>query len=138
MKKKPKVLVVDDEVDFGETLAERLELRGFDTKFAENIEEAHIFIEQGWIPDVILLDLKMPKIDGLKGVEIFKKSVPSACILMITGHGSVSAGIEGMKKGIYDYLIKPVDLEELIGKINECLKMKNKNNLKSKLDCEAS
>ncbi|QER42687.1 response regulator [Thermodesulfobacterium sp. TA1] len=124
MKIKPKVLIIDDEVDFGETLAERLELRDFESRFTESIEEALALLEQNWIPDIILLDLKMPKIDGIKGIEILRKVAPYASILMITGHGSVSVAIESMKKGICDYLFKPIELEELISKINECLKNK--------------
>lgn len=120
--KNHKVLIVDDEIEFAETLAERLEMRKFEVKFAESIESAISLIEGGWKPEVILLDLKMPKVSGLEGAEIFKKLLPSVHIIMLTGHGSITSGIESMKRGICDYFVKPVDLEELINRIYECLK----------------
>ena len=117
---KIKVLIIDDELEFASTLSERLALRGFDAMHAESAEEAISLISEGWPPDVALLDLKMPGIDGLKTLEMLKENDPAICVIMITGHGSTASGIEGMKRGLCDYMMKPVDIADLVAKINEC------------------
>ncbi len=119
---KPRVLIIDDEIEFAETLAERMIMRNFEVEFAESIENALVLIEKGWIPEVILLDLKLPKVSGLEGFEILKKVIPSVHIIMITGYGSITSGIESMKKGFCDYFVKPIIIDELINRIYKCLK----------------
>lgn len=112
------VLIVDDEVEFASTLAERLELRNIKTVVMNNGEDALAFVNHA-PPDVVVLDLKMPTLNGLDVLKGIKSINPDIEVIILTGHGSTSAGIEGMENGAFDYIMKPVDLLELIEKINQ-------------------
>jgi DNA-binding response OmpR family regulator len=114
-----RILIVDDELDFGSTLAERLELRGFVAKAVGGAEEAVAALASGWRPDVVLLDLMMPGVDGLATLDLIKQHDPRIEVIILTGHGSTESGIIGMRRGLFDYLMKPVDIGELIARINE-------------------
>lgn len=114
-----KILIVDDEMEFGSTLAERLELRGFTAKAVSCAEEALTVLTSDWQPQVVLLDLMMPGIDGLTTLDLIKKHDPRIQVIILTGHGSTESGIIGMQRGLFDYLMKPVDIGELVSKINE-------------------
>lgn len=114
-----RVLIVDDEVEFAATLAERLRLRGFDALAVSGADEAMARIHGGFGPDVVVLDLKMPDVDGLAALSLLKQEDPTLEVILLTGHGSTTAAIEGMQRGLFDYLVKPVDIGELIGKIRE-------------------
>jgi DNA-binding NtrC family response regulator len=114
-----RVLVVDDETDFAVTLAERLRLRGFDALAVGGAEEAMARIHGGFSPDVVLLDLRMPGVDGLAALSLLKREDAAMEVILLTGHGSTQAAIEGMQRGLFDYLVKPVDIGELVGKIEE-------------------
>ncbi len=112
------VLLVDDEKDFVESLAQRLELRDFNVKTAIDGSEAVKLVEDNEF-DVIVLDVKMP---GKSGIETFKEIreiEKIAQIIMLTGHATVETAIEGMKIGAFDYLMKPTDTKELIDKIEK-------------------
>jgi len=74
-------------------------------------------IQGGWRPAVVIVDLKMPGIDGIETLSLIKQHDPTIEVILLTGHGSTTAGIEGMNKGLFDYLMKPVDIAELIEKI---------------------
>ena len=113
-----KVLVVDDEIEFATTLVARLKLRKYKTTMATSSEQALIAIEKE-IPDVLVLDLKMPDVDGMELLAQLKKTNPEIEVIMLTGHGSFETGIEGMKLGAFDYLMKPVDLDVLLNKIKD-------------------
>lgn len=117
--KRIKVMIVDDETDFAETLAERLELRDFAVRLASGAEEAMTTLQTGWTPDVVLLDLKMPGLDGLETLSLIKKHNQKIKIILVTGHGSTSAGMEGMNKGLFDYLMKPIDIGVIVERIKE-------------------
>ena len=114
-----KILIVDDEMEFGTTLAERLELRGFAAKAVSGAQEALAVLASDWQPQVILLDLMMPGIDGLATLDLIKKHDPRIQVIILTGHGSTESGIIGMQRGLFDYLMKPVDIGELVSKIKE-------------------
>ena len=114
-----RILIVDDELDFGATLAERLELRGFAAKAVGGAEEALTVLAAGWQPEVVLLDLMMPGVDGLATLDLIKQRDPRIQVIILTGHGSTESGIIGMQRGLFDYLMKPVDIGELIARINE-------------------
>ncbi len=114
-----KILIVDDETEFGSTLAERLELRGFAAKAVSGAEEALTVLTSDWRPQVVLLDLMMPGIDGLTTLDLIKKHDPRIQVIILTGHGSTESGIIGMRRGLFDYLMKPVDIGELVSKIKE-------------------
>ncbi len=104
-----RVLVVDDEVDFASALAVRLRRRGYD---AEAVFSGTAAIEQARKTeyDAILLDLKMPGMDGLETIRQLRKIDPHAQVVVLTGHGTVAAGIEGMQIGAADFLQKPADI----------------------------
>ena len=113
-----KVLLVDDEQDFLETLSSRLEMRGLKVSAVTSGEQASaVAKEQEY--DAIVVDLSMPGIDGLETLKRIKANTPNAEIIMLTGHGSVASGVEAMKLGAGDFLQKPVELTELMSKIGE-------------------
>lgn len=114
-----RVLIVDDEVDFAGTLAERLRLRGFDALAVSGADEALARLHGGFGPDVVVLDLKMPGVDGLALLSLLKQEDARLEAILLTGHGSTTAAIEGMQRGLFDYLVKPVDIGELVEKIRE-------------------
>ncbi len=119
------VLIVDDEVEFASTLAERLELRNIKTVVMNNGEDALVSVHTT-PPDVVVLDLKMPDLNGLEVLKGIKSINSDIEVIILTGHGSTAAGIEGMEKGAFDYLMKPIDLAELMGKINQAFEKRHK------------
>lgn len=113
-----RVLLVDDEQDFLETLSSRLEVRGLKVSAVTSGEQAVAEAKQQDY-DAIIVDLSMPGIDGLETLKRIKADNPNAEIIMLTGHGSVQSGVEAMKLGAGDFLQKPVELSELMSKIGE-------------------
>ncbi|HSR36590.1 MAG TPA: response regulator [Desulfurivibrionaceae bacterium] len=111
------VLIIDDEHDFAVTLAERLQLRNFEAKAVGSADEAMALLQDGWRPAVVIVDLKMPGLDGIETLSLIKQHDSTIEVILLTGHGSTNAGIEGMNKGLFDYLMKPVDIGELVEKI---------------------
>lgn len=120
-----KVLLVDDEQDFLETLSNRLEMRGLKVSAVTSGEQAISEARQQDY-DAIVVDLAMPGIDGLETLKRIKADNPNAEIIILTGHASVQSGVEAMKLGAGDFLQKPVELTELMSKIGEA---KNKKML---------
>ena len=114
--RKIRVLLVDDEKDFVDILAKRLEVRDFNVTCVYNGDEAVTGIQSGEY-DVVLLDLLMPGKSGLDILKEMKVVDPLIHIIMLTGHARVDTAIQGMELGAYDYLIKPVETEELVEKI---------------------
>ncbi|UCG81557.1 MAG: response regulator [Desulfobacterales bacterium] len=120
-----RVLVVDDEEDFLETLVNRLEKRNIDTTGVASGEEA-LEVMKKKLFDVVILDVKMPGgIDGIEALREIKKIQPLAEIILLTGHASVETSIEGMKLGAFDYLLKPIKLEELLIKLGQAFEKKD-------------
>ena len=107
-----RVLVVDDEEDFASAIAERLVRRGFGAAAAFSAEEALLTLRQS-PSDVVVLDLKMPGMDGLTALREIRKLDPGVQVIVLTGHGSAASGIEGMQGGAADFLQKPVTIEAL-------------------------
>lgn len=114
----PKVLLVDDEEEFAATLAERLELRGFQVSTANDGEEALRLVHED-PPEVMVLDLKMPGLGGMEVLKQIRSNYPKIPVILLTGLGSTRDGIEGMQLGAFDYLMKPIQIEALIGKVRE-------------------
>lgn len=112
-----RVLVVDDEKDFLESLVKRLNLRGFEAYGAGNAQEALSLLESQSV-DVAVLDIKMPGMDGLQLLRQLKKSHPQVEGIVLTGHASAETGEQGMDQGAFAYLVKPLPLTELIEQIN--------------------
>ena len=117
---KLKVLLVDDEQEFVSTLAERLEFRDIETLVAIDGEQALQMIEEHK-PPLVVLDVLMPGIGGLDVLKRIKRRHPEIQVILLTGHGSTKDGIQGMRQGAFDYLMKPVNIEELIHRMNEAL-----------------
>jgi DNA-binding response OmpR family regulator len=115
-----KVLLVDDEEEFVTTLAERLEMRGFDPSIAISGDQALSMVQDKAF-DLIVLDLMMPGIGGLEVMKQIKSANPDMPIILLTGQGSTKEGMEGMNQGAFDFLMKPLDIEELISQIHEAL-----------------
>lgn len=109
---KPKILLVDDEKEFVLTLSERLETRNLGSAVAYNGEEALLITETD-APDVMVLDLKMPGIDGLEVLRRVKREKPGTEVVILTGHGSEQEKRQAMELGAFAYLEKPVNIDVL-------------------------
>jgi len=120
-----KILLVDDEVEFVSALAERLELRNYEVKTASNALEA-LGLIHGYLPDVIVLDLRIPGMDGIETLKTIKKYDPAIEVIMLTGHGDSQSVEEGMKSGAFEYIMKPVDIGELTSKIDKAKRKREK------------
>lgn len=120
---KPKILIVDDEEKFLSYLSKRLEMREYNVDTSLSGEDALEKVRQHNF-DVVILDVLMPGIDGIEVLREIKKAKPFIEVIMLTGHASVEAGVEGMRLGAYDYVMKPCEAEELISKINKAYERK--------------
>jgi two-component system, OmpR family, response regulator CpxR len=118
-----KVLLVDDEEQFVEVLAQRLETRGFQVSTAFSGDAAIAFIEEHDV-DVVILDVLMPGRNGIDTLQEIRRIRPITEVIMLTGHGTVETAIQGMKYGAYDYLMKPTDTSELMDKITKAYQRK--------------
>ncbi len=107
-----KILVVDDEKDFVEMLSLRLVETGEKVKQAYYGKECIEILEKNAI-DVVILDIKMPGMDGIEVLKEIKKRFPLVEVIMLTGHGTAETAVQGMKIGAFDYLLKPADFEDL-------------------------
>jgi len=123
MSDKPKILIVDDEERFRLTLAKMLTAQGLEVAGVEGGREA--LEELARQPcDVIILDLRMPEMDGIEALAEIKKVHPEIEVIVLTGHASVDAAMEIIKRGGYYYLLKPYPIEELMEKIEAAYERK--------------
>jgi two-component system, OmpR family, response regulator len=118
-----KVLVVDDEEDFVETIVKRLKDRGLETAGALSGRQALEYLDGNDV-DVIILDVKMPGMDGIETLREIKKKRPTVEVIMLTGHGSVESGIQGLQLGAYNYIMKPVPLNDLLQQMAQAYERK--------------
>ena len=109
--------------DFVQTLAKRLTLRRFNVYTASRAERVFASLDEHPI-DVVVLDVKMPDLDGIEATQTIKNSYPLVEIILLTGHASLEASLEGMRKGAFDYLLKPVNVDELVYKIEDAHRKK--------------
>ena len=121
-----KVLVVDDEVEFASALSERLLLRKYDAKAVYSPEDALNLIRQ-WSPDVVLLDLQMPGMNGLEALKIIKQMDETIEVIILTGRGDESSHEQGLTGGAFEYIMKPVDIEELLIRIDKAKKNRRRD-----------
>ncbi len=119
-----KILLVDDEAEFVSTVAERLRIRNIDVQVATDGEEALACIEARR-PQVVVLDVMMPGMSGLEVLKNIKQNYPEVHVILLTGRGSTREGVDGMHLGAYDYMVKPVQIEELIKKMSEVIGSNN-------------
>jgi two-component system OmpR family response regulator len=117
------ILIVDDEEDFRETLVKRLQKRNLKAFGAESGPKA-LKLMEAMTFDVVVLDVKMPGLDGIDTLKEMKKKSPRTEIILLTGHASLESGIQGMELGAFDYLMKPVNLDDLIEKIRQAYERK--------------
>jgi DNA-binding NtrC family response regulator len=130
------ILLVDDEVDFTENMARLLEYRGYRVD-AVNGGDAAIKALEKHRYDVMVLDLKMPGMDGITTLREVRKLELFTEPLILTGHGAVDTALEAMKLGAYDYLTKPCEIDELVEKIEGAGKKKNEKvqqDMRKKID----
>jgi two-component system, OmpR family, response regulator len=118
-----RVLIVDDEPDFVETIVKRLKGKGLEVEGVLNGKDAIALLDKAEF-DVCVLDVKMPGMDGLETLSEMKKKNSLMEVIMLTGHGSVESGIRGLQLGAYDYIMKPVPFGDLLQKITQAYERK--------------
>jgi len=124
-----RLLLVDDERDFVEALSRRLVHRGYQVDCYLSGRDALAFLD-GNGTDIVLLDVKMPGMDGLETLMRIKEKMPLVETIMLTAHGEVATAVEAMRLGAWDYLMKPCDLEELVAKIEGAAERKKERERK--------
>ena len=122
-----KVLFVDDEVPFVEALTKRLTKRDLEIIPAHSGDEALKKLAEQTATEVVILDVKMPGMDGIETLGEIKKKFPLVEVIMLTGHATVESAIEGMKLGAFDYLMKPCEIDQLISKVREAAARKRQH-----------
>jgi DNA-binding NtrC family response regulator len=130
--KEMKVLLVDDEERFRHALARQLSVRGF-TVFEADCGEDGVSVTGKEMPDVVILDQEMP---GMKGTEAFveiKRIHPSVEVIMLTGHATMDTALSIMKKGAFDYLMKPLNIDELLYKVEDAYTRKMLNDKRNQV-----
>jgi DNA-binding response OmpR family regulator len=133
---KIKILLVDDEKEFVETLSDRIKMRDHDSEVALDGEQALKKMDDD-IPDVVVLDLKMPGIDGMEVLRRIRKAYPKVQVIMLTGHGSKKDEKEARKLGAFEYLQKPVEIDTLMKKIKKAYKKKFESSMSAATFAEA-
>ena len=120
-----KVLLVDDEEDFVTTLSDRIREHRFESDTALNGEQA-IELVANQVPDVMVLDLKMPRLDGLEVLRQVKKKHPDIQVIILTGHGSFQDRLAAMSLGVFAFLEKPLDFDKLVRTIKAAYRAKHR------------
>ena len=125
-----KILLVDDEKPFVETMMKRLKKRDVEVTPAYDGQEALERLEQDSTIEVVIMDIKMPVMDGMEALRAIKGKHPLVEVIMLTGHATVETGIDGMKMGAFDYLMKPCDMDQLLTKVEEAARHKRQHEQK--------
>ena len=133
---KIKILLVDDEQEFVETLSERIRMRDHDSEVALDGEQALKKMDDD-LPDVVVLDLKMPGMDGMEVLRKIRNAYPKVQVIMLTGHGSEKDEEEARKLGAFEYLQKPVEIETLMKKVKKAYKNKFESSMMAATFAEA-
>ncbi len=126
----PYIMLVDDEEDYVEAMAERLNNRNIKTITAFSGAEGLEKLKTNQNLDVIVLDVRMPGMDGHETLKQIKKTAPMTEVILLTGHATVESAIEGMKQGAFDYLMKPFEIEMLVGKVKAAAQKKREHEKK--------
>jgi DNA-binding NtrC family response regulator len=122
-----KILLVDDEVPFVETMTKRLTRREIEVIPAYSGDEALKKLKEHADVEVVILDVKMPGMDGIETLREIKRQFPLVEVIMLTGHATVESAIEGLKMGAFDYLMKPSEIETLVSKVTEAAAKKRQH-----------
>jgi DNA-binding NtrC family response regulator len=121
-----KILLVDDEIPFVKTLTQRLSRRELNIITAFSGQEALAQLEKDPDIEIIVLDIKMPGMNGLRTLEEIKREHPLVEVIILTGHSTVDSAIRGMRLGAFDYLVKPCDIDQLISRMQEAAEKKRR------------
>jgi DNA-binding NtrC family response regulator len=121
------VLLVDDEVEFVETFSERLGMRNLSISKAFNGEEALQVLEAHQDIEIVILDVKMPGMNGIETLMKIKEKYPLVEVIMLSGHADVESAIDGMKQGAFDYLMKPCDMYHIIAMVTDAAAKKRQH-----------
>lgn len=119
-----KVLIVDDELDFLETIVKRLKRRKIDATGVSSGKEALSTLQKQHF-DVVILDVRMPGMDGIETLKELKRTMPLMEVILLTGHASVESGMQGMQLGAFDYVMKPAEIDDLIEKVRQAYERKS-------------
>ncbi|SNR79980.1 Response regulator receiver domain-containing protein [Humidesulfovibrio mexicanus] len=120
------ILLVDDEADFVETMTKRFRIRKIPVATAGSGAEALRLVDEQDF-DVVILDVRMPGMDGLEVLRQIRAKRPMTEVIMLTGHASLDAGMQGMSLGAYDYVLKPADFDDLLDKVRRAAERKALN-----------
>jgi DNA-binding NtrC family response regulator len=123
------ILIIDDEKDFVEMLSMHLTEEGHHVRGSFSGPEGLTAMEAEE-PDVVILDLKMPGMDGIEVLNETKARFPLVEVILLTGHGTIDTAVTGMKQGAFDYLLKPADHDELMEKLAGARKRKYEHELR--------
>ncbi len=121
--RKIKLLLVDDEEEFVKTLADRLKMRDLESDTVHDGDQALSFVKNKE-PDVMVLDLRMPNVDGIEVLERVKKAYPNIEVVILTGHGTKQDEERARRLGAFDYLEKPVDIDTLVDRLKKAFRRK--------------
>jgi DNA-binding NtrC family response regulator len=130
-----KVLLVDDEMSFVETLAKRLTFRSFQVLTASSAERALEVLDREPV-DVAVVDMKMPGMDGIQATQAIRARHPEVEVILLTGHASLEASRDGLKLGAFDYLLKPIRIDELVFAIEDAHRKRELNQLEKESKTE--
>jgi DNA-binding NtrC family response regulator len=119
----PRLLLVDDEIPFTTNLLKLLSRRGYEVTAVNDGERALRIVQEQEF-DVVILDQKMPGLDGITALKELKKKMPDLEVIILTGHGSAESGITGLQLGAYDYITKPIRLSDLEQRIAQAFDRK--------------
>ena len=118
-----KILLVDDEDQFRESVTKQLTIRNYTVYAVSSGEDAIELIHKSDI-DIVILDMRMPGISGAATLKEIKRLSPLTEVIMLTGHARVNTAMESIKMGAFDYILKPVKLDELINKMEDAYRKK--------------
>ena len=119
-----RVLIVDDEPDFLETIVKRLRKRKIDTTGVDSGKKALELLEREPF-DVVILDIRMPGMDGIETLKEIKHKRPLMEVILLTGHASVESGMQGIQNGAFDYVMKPAEIDDLLEKVRQAYERKS-------------
>ena len=123
----PRTMLVDDETSFTETMGKRLGKRNIETLSASSGKECLEKLKANRNLDVIVLDVKMPGMNGIDALKEIKQLSPLVEVIMLTGHGTIELAVDAMKLGAHDFLMKPFEIEELVLKMQEAAEKKQQH-----------
>jgi DNA-binding NtrC family response regulator len=116
-----RILLVDDEPGFLEPTAARLARRGIECSTVETAEDALGALAADMRFDCAVVDVRMPGMDGLELLGRMRRDYPQLAVILLTGHASIDLGLRGMDLGAFEYLLKPVDLDELLDAVRRAV-----------------